>query len=294
MAMKYKRIKISYIGHEDRLYRTILVKPEINLLVLGCIIASSFHACLKHDFLFRYNDNIYIPELFAVDDPYTDGIVMNNFNLSDFDDEFEYEYDTENPWRFKCSIYESDVEVKGNRLAVLIDGKGQGIWEDNRQSLEIYLNGKVDPDSDEEDEERNLHLPWNFKNRSYSDFDSYDLEKQKELFEDIVYNNLKEYLYHSHENGLNLEIGIDDLYDDEIFEDYNNSYLNKGIILMVEQQIRDIDYVKDTYRRLSREYGDYEAKCKIAGVLSLEILRYLSEFKVDDNSDYQMLIENLN
>ena len=59
----------------------------------------------------------------------------------------------------------------------VLDGKGQGIWEDNISTLYAYLNGEIDKDFDGEDEQKGIFKPWNFNIKKYSEFDnSIDLE----------------------------------------------------------------------------------------------------------------------
>ena len=46
-----------------------------------------------------------------------------------------------------------EVELEQNKQVILLDGKGQGIWEDRIKTLYAYFEGKLDPNSLDEDEE---------------------------------------------------------------------------------------------------------------------------------------------
>ena len=64
--------------------------------------------------------------------------------------------------------FEDDEDVP---TGFVLDAKGMGIWEDNIRSLYAYLEGEIDKDFDEEDEERGIYKPWNFDIKKYSEFD---------------------------------------------------------------------------------------------------------------------------
>ena len=64
---------------------------------------------------------------------------------------------------------EDDDEIP---YGFVLDGKGMGIWEDNISSLYAYLDGEIDKDYNQEDEERGIYKPWNFDIDKYSEFDN--------------------------------------------------------------------------------------------------------------------------
>ena len=99
-------------------------------------------------------------------------------------------------------------EVKGNKIAYLLDGKGQGVWEDNKGSLMAYIDGEIKPESNKENERKGYHLPWNFNNTRYGDFDYYDIEKEKEFFDSNLIGNINDYLSGAHNYGFELGVKL--------------------------------------------------------------------------------------
>ena len=97
--------------------------------------------------------------------------------IKDLPEKFIFVYDTGDGWDFDCKIYktivtkefEDDEDVP---TGFVLDAKGMGIWEDNIRSLYAYLEGEIDKDFDEEDEERGIYKPWNFDIKKYSEFDN--------------------------------------------------------------------------------------------------------------------------
>lgn len=62
--MVYKKIKIGFHNYNNRFNRTILVREDINLIELGCVICTSLRAEFEHYFLFIRNDLYYTPDCF--------------------------------------------------------------------------------------------------------------------------------------------------------------------------------------------------------------------------------------
>ena len=45
---------------------------------------------------------------------------------------------------------------------IILEGNGQGIWEDNISSLWVYFYGDVGPNGIEDKEEFGIYKPWNY------------------------------------------------------------------------------------------------------------------------------------
>lgn len=63
-----------------------------------------------------------------------------------------------------------------------------GIWEDNVNSLNALFEGRIDPNSSEQDEDNGYVLPWNHEITKFGDFDNpLDIKKiNKKLFEEYI------------------------------------------------------------------------------------------------------------
>jgi len=95
-------------------------------------------------------------------------------------------YDTGDGWDFDCKIYKRIVvktvdDEEEIPTGFVLEAKGMGIWEDNIGSLYAYLEGEIDKDYNEEDEDRGIYKPWNFEIDKYSEFDDpIDIEELNE------------------------------------------------------------------------------------------------------------------
>ena len=101
----------------------------------------------------------------------------------EFPDEFEFEYDLGDERWFNVRKGEK-IELGWKEDVILLEGAGQGIWEDNIHSLSCYLAGEVDPSSGQDYPERGIYKPWNCKIEKYGDFDlPLDIDKINEALD---------------------------------------------------------------------------------------------------------------
>ncbi len=170
--MIYTKIRLDFIrGPKDRFYRTVLIKGNPDLFELGICLGLALGATYEHCFLITTKDSSYVmaPFMEEPDDGYK---YLRRYYLSDLPDEFNYEYDTGEGWNFACKRYEEKIELNNTRQKIIVlEGKGQGIWEDNIGSLYALFEGRVDPNSSEEDEYEGYYKPWNYKIDKFGDFD---------------------------------------------------------------------------------------------------------------------------
>jgi len=210
--MLYKKVKISFMYAKSRFNRTILVESDINLVKLGSIFCTALGAEFEHNFLFYKGRTSYEPDVFMTEfvwDP-KHQLPMKNYTLKDLGEKFKFTYDTGDGWDFECVVSDKEEEIKDGKIAYLLKGKGQGIWEDNIGSLMMYLQGDIDPNCTEENEDEGLYKPWNFYIERFGDFDTaFDLADEQELFSDIVEDDLAIYLNLCHEYGFELEVTMD-------------------------------------------------------------------------------------
>lgn len=205
--MNYKRITLKLKDAETRLTRTLLVKENTNLVILGCIFCNALNTVFEHNFLFIKNKVNYSPDIFIVE-ALDDGIKevpMKKYSLKELGNSFKFIYDTGENWVFNCSVSKKVEVIKGGKLAYLVDGKGQGLWEDNKGSLMAYIDGEID-DSYEIDEMSDFSLPWNFNNKKFSDFDNFNLLEAQEKFDESLIESINDYLSMCHGVGLELKV----------------------------------------------------------------------------------------
>lgn len=299
--MKYKQIKITFdYAKPNRFYRTLLVKENINLVDLGCAIVSAFNGTFEHYFLFSKDKLTYNPKIYLEDSIFETELLMNDYNLVELGDKFKFTYDTGEGYDFTCEVKDTDMTYNEdeNDDVILIAGAGQGIWEDNIHSLCAYLDGKLDPNASEADDE--YSLPWNFENEKFSDFDNFDLEEEKESFEALYLYDREAYIERE-ELYNNSDDTDDELLDDDDFdnfdleqdeeEDYNLDKTLAGLyhmtMLMAEQLVK-MEPHKTVYEKLLETKTETEAKEAIAKELIFLYVKSASEgrefspFELDD------------
>ena len=115
----------------------------------------------------------------------------------------------------------NEIQNEELPLALVIEGKGQGIFENDHQTLWQYLAGKIDPESNKEDIDEGPNLPMNMEFKKYGDFDNpLDLE-------DMIYyeDDISDLMMHQDPNYMN---EINHLIRTiSAYEIFNNEKVNK-------------------------------------------------------------------
>jgi hypothetical protein len=270
--MEYRRIRISYKEAKDRFYRVLDIRNDLNLVYSGVIFATALNCEFEHDFMFRCNRQGYVPDSLMSGD-YDRWAAMKDCCLKDLDLSFEYEYDTGDGWEFDCET-ESVFEKDDVTFAYLIEGKGQGIWEDNRYSLDMYLEGKVSPKDSYSENDEMIQLPWNFEDSCFGDFDEYDAEEEKQFFEASYLMDINDYLHRNHMNGYETDVLYiePELYyakenpfvrnydfDDEMIDDgAANDEMGFLADSFVEMQLNSYFLIRDLLEHLKQLYPDHD------------------------------------
>ena len=190
MEAKYFKIRADFkYANKGRFYRTFLVREDIGLGELGEFIVDIFGGTMEHFFLYRTKEKSYIPSSWIEQWNEFGSIRQEPFKdktIKDLPEQFMFVYDTGDGWDFDCKIYkqivvktvDDDEEIP---TGFVLEAKGMGIWEDNIGSLYAYLEGEIDKDYNEEDEDRGIYKPWNFEIDKYSEFDDpIDIEELNE------------------------------------------------------------------------------------------------------------------
>lgn len=299
--MKYRELNVAMEGFQKRLYRKMLIRDDLNLVYVGCILVSSFYGMFEHNFMFTDGKRSYLPRAFEECDlPGED--FMENYRLSDLSDKFIFTYDTGENYRFTCKTKEFK-ELDNDELAILLDGKGQGIWEDNIGSLIAYFKNEIPADSNAEDPDNGYCLPWNFDNKTYGDFENYNLELEKEIFESSYFCDINDYLDNCHEYGYELSVSpveydddgrivisnepwFDDD-DDDFFEDID---IDELIERYVQVQIDTYIKVDALVTYFSREYpyeNEDEIMDRVSDVLTQQAIEHLDDFDDEDDDFFE-------
>ncbi len=162
--MEYIKVRFDFLYTErGRFYRTFLVKEDTNLNALCVAFLKSVHSDFDH--IYQIIDKKK-KRYYAFYPEYDEERDLSKSHLHQLSDSFIFEYDMGDGWKFKTHQFKKKVECDSSKSIILIDGKGQCIFEDNIRGLCAYLAGRVDGDCTDED-----ILPCNYAFSKISDFD---------------------------------------------------------------------------------------------------------------------------
>lgn len=243
----YRMIKAEYKYDKKALWRKFLVREDIDLVDLGCVLCTLLKTEFEHCFLFAKGEIRYVPAVFLENYSSMRDRLMDSFTLRDLGDSFSFEYDTGESWDFSCKVYKKEEYLPDSRIAILLDGKGAGIWEDNSHTFREYRAGMIDPIATEEDLEEPFSMPWNLELERIGDFDEpLDIAAEQGWFDELIDDNIAAYREHM----------CLDSYEDDSEEDEDEKTVSELITDFLNMQIESVPHVKKTFERLSKKYGD--------------------------------------
>ncbi|MCQ2754983.1 MAG: hypothetical protein MJ231_08080 [bacterium] len=288
--MQYTKIRLDFkYGPKNRFYRVVLIKGNPDLFKLSVELGTAVGAMFGHCFLItcKRRGIHYVMAPF-MEEPRDGYKYLRNYHLNDLPDSFDFEYDTGDGWDFSCKRYKKYVEIKSNKNLILLEGAGQGIWEDNIGSLYSYFNNEIDPDFDGEDEEKGIYKPWNVSIDKYSDFDNpLDIDEINDTLNDDFRFNYDEVL-----SGEKEYIEQNCVCLDDCTEPYNPR-LKKAILEAVDEQINALDYVKKIFEKIKKVHGEGKAKESIAAVLITYIFDLETKHINFDDNEYKKRLTNI-
>lgn len=214
--MKYTKITLNFkYGPKDRFYRVVLVKNNPNLLKLGVEFATVLGTELEHCFLFTCDNNISYVMAPFMEMPIGCYKYLAKYYLKDLPQNFCFEYDTGDGWDFDCTIDET-MELDREEDIILLEGKGQGVWEDNISTLYALFEGRISPTARKERPEEGIYKPWNHEIYQFGDFD----KKLDIKYINIFLNKLSKRNYRRIREAENdyiyeYELDLDDAYEPE-------------------------------------------------------------------------------
>lgn len=258
--MFYTKIKMESPDYPKRFYRILAIKGDPNLYELGAILGLSVQAWFEHLYYLEDKTHSYIPDCWLEDTWDVNAVGMSAYRLSDLNDTFKYEYDTGEGWKFNCKIYKRKYEYVSELddypMSMVLEGKGQGIFENDHYTLDQYLAGNILPDSNSESIEDEFQaLPMNMDFKVFGDFDQpLDLDSF-EFYDDQVKDIVRHYEGKNEEDELN-----DDIDDEEIIRFrssvaaliFNDENVNKAY----RRLIKNMD-INEAYELLVQNIADF-------------------------------------
>lgn len=310
--MLYRKLTIVCEGAEERLNRVLQVRSDIDIMTLGYIILDSL--CAEFDFPYTIEDDetCYVPDDVLFNNQIDIGETkmlssLKDTPISKLPDSFCLKYfdspSKKNCWKFNCTFGKGTAKRASDAYACMLDGKGMGLWEEEKDAYFNYLNGMIDPELDCDTED--AWVPDNLDIETYGETDSaFDLETAKEDFEDDMdpeYAKTEiEYILHRSEY---LDEDDDDWDDD--FDDYddpfdlmdNEELLTKSAmslgLMTVMSHIENLDFVADKYNELVESYAPEEAIGMILNVIVDYLEDFISGDLLQNNKEYRKKIKNL-
>ncbi len=281
--MEYKKIKFVYKYAKDRLNRELLIRSDVNLIELACILLNSVYSMMEHDFMFRTSSNSYVLENYDDDSGQT--LFMADYKFEDLGDHFELIYDFSEDWEFECTVI-GKQNKKGNQYAYALSGVGAGMFEDGRYFFDQHLAGNDDLilfDSENTESYEPYNLPFD-----YDDLETFDVDYANYEFKHGLPLQIFDFIEEEHQLGLEMSvenINLSDYLSDEELDDYFDimdddfdddeddlDVTQKLLLYGVENHIEKLDYVNEAFERLRKKYNDDTiALMKIAEVLFGEI-----------------------
>lgn len=205
-TVKFIKIKASYVDCKEKFYRELYVRQSLSLFEVGALLVAYFNGKFEHMWAWESKSYFYVDPTW-VEEPYATDEKGNKYKLNvpfedkdyskftlldcelDENNEIDFVYDTGENWTFKVHVFLDDViekEIDGrkNTWAFIIDGKGEGLWEDERRFFNDFIINDVLPS-----EEAQL---WNVENPSdfyrpldYSKLDTDSNRLAKHMVKDL-------------------------------------------------------------------------------------------------------------
>ncbi len=255
--MLYTKIKMESSDYPKRFYRIIAVREDPDLYELGAILGLSVQAWFEHFYYFEDKNNTYVPDSWVEHDE----VRMSDYHLSDLGDTFKYNYDTGEGWQFNCKIYKTKYEYVSEfddyPISMVLEGKGQGIFENDIWTLDRYLDGIIPADSNEENLDEHMSLPMNMDFEVYGDFDKpLDLD-----FFEFYDEQVEDIAKHFKEEDEEYEVQQDDSIDDEEIIRFRSSvaaliFNDENVNNAYRRLIKNMD-INDAYELLVQKIADF-------------------------------------
>ncbi len=157
MIYPYRKVKVSCNDCPERFYRVFIVREDLNLQEVGALIIAYFQGVFEHMWVWRSKKYTYEDKTWLEDFPRKGNLDYALYQLGNCElnaaSEITFEYDTGDGWEFTVKV---DPEIEGHDFktayprkssvpwGILLEGKGECIWEDNRSLFNIFLEkGKL-------------------------------------------------------------------------------------------------------------------------------------------------------
>lgn len=301
--MKYKIIHVELENYETRLWRDIAISGNPTLMELGTVIASSLQSEFDDDFIFTSNDTVYMSKA-SMEDYNLKAVPLENSHLGDLSSSFIYTYDLRDQWIFNCYVHGEQISLTNMPFAFVKDGYGQGLFEDDKETFDAYMNGTLKPEDDEDTFIRKdkymYDMPYNMDFECLGDFEKpLNLDNMRYSKQEV--KQTIRYIEEHHNDIANVpDFDDDDFYDGMNDDDdpYNLDFLDSDEMptpesfehalhmtrMLIAYDIFANEDINKEFRRLNKKYDMNEVYDMITAAI-------LEQMLSSDSTDDEILDE---
>ena len=150
--MEFIKIRASWNDYPESLYRVMLVDKDITLERLAFALKILFKTQFEHLSQFKVGRTFYVPsdemDDYDFENKVYDWEKVTLLNALEEKKFLTFAYDLGEGYEFLIKkISQKTYELPIKASVLLLEAKGDGIFEDNISCLEDYLEGKIDEDS---------------------------------------------------------------------------------------------------------------------------------------------------
>ncbi len=294
--MLYTKLRLDFkYAPRGRFYRVLLIKGNPDLFKLGIAFLTILGAAFEHSFEIniKKGKESYVTAPF-LKEPLFGGLkYLGNYHLRDLPNKFDFEYDIGDGWDFVCTRYKINKNIKeDNKDLIVLEGKGQGIWEDNIGTLYALIDGEINPKETKENSKKGIYKPWNFKINKFGDFDlPLNIEEINKSIDESYKNNYQKY-YKYEENYIKKNhINLGNTYSLDTSLAYSLKY---DLLDELYSIIQTYPLVKEFHNKLKYKYHeDLTLKIMVDEYYNYKIFTLLSHKEFNEEEYVKNLFKYL-
>ncbi|MGN1295194.1 MAG: hypothetical protein ACI4U5_02185 [Bacilli bacterium] len=151
--MVVRRYKVFLKGYEDKFNRVMLIKDDFSLKEIGTMMLVCLGAEFEHPFSIVDEEGV----VYSCEENDYKKHNLYNINVKKTLS-FVIKYGEKNPYEFVVKMEKDPFSKSGRKVAYVESGVGESLWENEKDLLEDYMDGKEVNKKDKEDFDQKLNL----------------------------------------------------------------------------------------------------------------------------------------